>query len=90
MAYEAFPLSGGRTAYMDMCREVVFIHDPRNEQGFGGRMLELKLTDGSTAIIKGPWELNRNIIPAMVAEGSKTSYPAITPEGAYETSAAGD
>src|SRR2546423_1221540 len=34
------------------------LHDSRNERGFGGSTYTLKMFDGSTRMIKGPWSSN--------------------------------
>jgi hypothetical protein len=39
-----------------------FAHNPHNEHGFGGSKFELKLTDGSTRIIKGPWSSRTEVL----------------------------
>lgn len=35
-----------------------FHHNPRDERGFGGREWTVKLRDGSTDTVKGPWSSN--------------------------------
>lgn len=55
--FEAFPTGDGSTLYVGTCGVLVrqFVHNPSNEHGFGGSKLTLRMRNGETVTIKGPW-----------------------------------
>lgn len=39
-----------------------FVHNPENQNGYGGRIFRLKLDDGSKVDIKGPWSSRPDVV----------------------------
>lgn len=40
-------------------------HDPRREQGYGGRVFEITLENGEKRAIKGPWSSRAGVVNAL-------------------------
>jgi hypothetical protein len=59
LVFEAYPIQKGVLYYAELEGYVCYLyHQPKNEEGFGGREYSLKMKDGTIKIIKGPWSSN--------------------------------
>lgn len=58
---------GNRTFYVGLVDGVAhfFVHDPRNQQGFGGRTYSGVTEDGESFAVKGPWSSGPSEINAL-------------------------
>jgi hypothetical protein len=53
--YQPFKLSSGSTLYIDYKRHKALMHIKDNYTGMGGKTLKIKLTNGSTVELVGPF-----------------------------------
>lgn len=58
--YKVKSYSGGRRAFFSSTEGLVnfFLHNPKDEKGYAGRVFTAKLEDGSEVKVKGPWSSN--------------------------------
>ena len=56
-------------------------HDPTNERGYGGRVMPLRLKDGRTVEVKGPWSSNSSDMNKLFGRPLVTEVTINTPNG---------
>lgn len=62
--FEEFQLDHGSTLYVGTCGVLVrqFAHSEDNETGFGGAIFALRMRNGETRMIKGPWSSRASVV----------------------------
>ena len=74
MVYRVFErLENGRTLYISDNTPIVrfYCHDAFDENGYGGAEFSLKMEDGTTKIIRGPWSSNAATFNKYLTDVSK-------------------
>jgi len=74
LQYNSYDVQGN-TAYVAFHESgfaSFMLHCPKDESGFGGRKFTIRMTDGTTREIRGPWSSNSTAINIILASNGET------------------
>lgn len=63
--FKAYPIDDCRCLFVsteDPFNVIFFLHDKKDEEGFGSKVFEFELDDGQAMQVKGPWSSNPSYV----------------------------